>query len=105
MRAFSGLEDVDAARERLLELRAERERAHDRVLELQAAAAPAITVSAGGDWDELTLDERRALIRAVVERAVVAPGRGADRVTVELQGEVAGEAARSRTAKKRRKPS
>ena len=35
------------------------------------------------DWDVLTLDERRDLIRAVVDRAVVVPGRGDSRVTVE----------------------
>jgi hypothetical protein len=84
VRAFSGLDDVDAARERLLELRAERDRAQDRLAELEAATAPAITVTAG-DWDRLSLDGRRSLIRAVVERADVVPGRGPDRITVELR--------------------
>jgi hypothetical protein len=37
------------------------------------------------DWDILTLDERRDLIRAVVDRAVVVPGRGDGRVTVEAR--------------------
>ncbi|MBV8734455.1 MAG: hypothetical protein JO321_08555 [Solirubrobacterales bacterium] len=37
------------------------------------------------DWDELALDARRALIRAVIERVSVAPGSGADRVTIEPQ--------------------
>lgn len=87
VRAFTGLEDVDAARERLLALREERDRARDRLAELQAAAAPAVTVTATGDWELLTLDEQRALIRAVVDRAVVAPGRGRDRITVEARGE------------------
>jgi site-specific DNA recombinase len=87
VRAFSGLEDVDAARERLLELREARDRARERAAELREAAAPAVTVTASGDWDRLTLDERRALIRAVVHRAVVGPGRGRDRITVELLGE------------------
>jgi site-specific DNA recombinase len=86
VRAFSGLDDVDAARERLDELKAARDSARDRLDELQAAAVPAVTVSVG-DWDDLTLDERRALIRAVVERADVAPGRGSDHISTELRGQ------------------
>jgi DNA invertase Pin-like site-specific DNA recombinase len=86
VRAFSGLDDVDAARERLQELREARDQAHDRVVELEAATAPAITVTAG-DWDLLTLDERRALIRAVVDRADVPPGRGPGRIMVTPRGE------------------
>lgn len=87
VRAFTGLEDVETTHERLLELREERDRAHERLAELEAAATPAVTVSASGDWDALALDERRALIRAVIDRAVVAPGRGPDRITVHPLGE------------------
>ena len=87
VRAFTGLDDVDSARERLTELREQRDRARDRLADLQAAAVPAVTVSASGDWDLLTLEERRALIRAVVDRAIVAPGRGRGRVTVTARGE------------------
>jgi DNA invertase Pin-like site-specific DNA recombinase len=79
--AFTGLEDVAAARQRLLELREKRDKAVDRLDGLQAAQAPAITLTAE-EWDELTMDEQRALIRAVIDRADVAPGRGADRITV-----------------------
>ncbi len=79
--AFSGLDDVDAARTRLGELRDAREAARDRLAALQAAAAPAITVSAG-EWGDLTLDEQRALIQATIAEATVVPGRGDDRVTV-----------------------
>ena len=39
----------------------------------------AVTV---GDWDRLTMDERRDLIRAVIECVEVHPGRGAERLTV-----------------------
>jgi site-specific DNA recombinase len=81
IRAFEGLEDEQAVRERLQELRAARDEARERHDELVAGSA-ALTVSAG-DWDLLTHDERRALIRAVVDRAVVRPGRGPDRITVE----------------------
>lgn len=79
--AFTGLEDVAVAREKLQALREIRDQARDRLDELQAAQAPAVTVTAA-NWDDLTLDEQRALIRAVIDRAEVAPGRGADRLTV-----------------------
>jgi DNA invertase Pin-like site-specific DNA recombinase len=84
--AFDGLEDVEAARRRLHALREHRDEARGRLARLQAAAAPAITVTAG-DWDLLTLDERRDLIAAVVDHADVAPGRGPDRITVHPRGE------------------
>jgi hypothetical protein len=84
IRAFSGLDDVEAARERLTELRDRRDQARDRVAELQAVAAPAVTVGAG-DWDLLTIDEQRALIQAVVDEAIVVPGRGCDRITVKTR--------------------
>lgn len=86
VRAFSGLEDVDAARQRLLDLREQRDRARERLAELQAAAGPAVTVTAG-DWSLLTLDEQRALIRAVIDSVTVAPGRGRDRLAVHPRGQ------------------
>jgi site-specific DNA recombinase len=82
VRAFTGLDDVDATRERLSELREARDSARERYDQLRAASAPAVTVGAG-DWDLLTFDERRALIRAVIDRAIVNPGRGPDRITIE----------------------
>ena len=78
---------MDAARERLGELREQRDQARDRLAELEAAAAPTVTVTATGDWDVLTLDEQRAIIRAVVERATVAPGGGRDRISIQLRGQ------------------
>jgi site-specific DNA recombinase len=86
IRAFAGLEDEQAAQERLQELREARDEARERHDELVAASAPAITVSAG-DWNLLALAEQRDLIRAVVERAVVAPGRSPDRISVEPRGQ------------------
>ena len=86
LRAFAGLEEEQAARERLQELGSARDEARDRHDELVAASAPAISVRVG-DWDLLTLEERRALIRAVVDRAVVGPGRGSERITVEPRSE------------------
>jgi DNA invertase Pin-like site-specific DNA recombinase len=84
--AFSALDDVAAAREKLTALRDVRGAARERVEELRAATVPSITVSAG-DWNTLTLDEKRALIRAVVSEATVAPGRGADRIRVQTFSE------------------
>ncbi len=86
IRAFAGLEDETAARERLAELRDERDRARDQLDRLGGQRA-SVVLNAAADWDRLSLDARRALIRATVGRVTVAPGRGTDRVTVELVGE------------------
>lgn len=87
VQAFTGLDDVASARERLTELRVARDAARERLAELLAAAAPTVAVTAGGDWQAMTLDERRALIRAVILRVDVAPGRGRDRFAVQTFGE------------------
>jgi surface antigen len=84
--AFSGLDDVTATKIKLAALRDERDAARDRLDEMHAAVMPAITVTPD-DWHDLTLDEQRSLIRAVIDRAVVAPGRGRDRVTVHTRGQ------------------
>jgi DNA invertase Pin-like site-specific DNA recombinase len=86
IRTFDGLEDEEATRERLRELREARDQARERHDELLAASEPAITVSAG-DWGLLTDDERRALIVAVLDGAIVRPGRGPDRISIEPRGE------------------
>jgi site-specific DNA recombinase len=84
---LSGLEDVEGTRERLLSLREARDEAQARLDQLGGAPV-AITVNAATDWNLLTLQERRALIRATVESATVAPGgRGAGRITLKLFGE------------------
>jgi site-specific DNA recombinase len=80
---LTGLEDIEGTQKRLSELRQARDEAQARLDQLGGTQA-ALTVTASKDWDRLTLDERRALIRATVERASVAPGRGPDRIAVEL---------------------
>jgi hypothetical protein len=85
-RAFAGMESEPGARERLAELRGVRDSAQEHLDQLGGLRA-AVAINAADDWERLTLDERRALIRATVERATVAPGRGADRVSVELFGQ------------------
>jgi DNA invertase Pin-like site-specific DNA recombinase len=74
------------ARERLATATQNRDQAREQVDRLGGHRV-AVTLNAVDDWDRLSLDARRALIRAVVDRAEIAPGRGADRVTVHLVGE------------------
>jgi site-specific DNA recombinase len=81
VRAFDGLGDVESARERLGELKAAVDAARGRVDRL-GATGPVISISAARDWDRLTMDEQRALIRATIESAIVGPGRGAERITI-----------------------
>lgn len=80
-----GSEDEQAARDRLAELRAIRDAAQEHVERLGGAGAT-VTVNAASDWPRLTLEERRALVRATVDRVIVGPGRGVDRATVHLLG-------------------
>lgn|SRR5215831_2455195 len=83
--AFDGLDDVPATRTKLLEMKADYEAARERLNELRAAfGTPALASLA--DWDSMTLAEQRAVLRAVVRRIIVAPGRGtpAQRVTIEF---------------------
>ena len=83
LRTFAGLEAEAGAKARLDELRAAREDARHRVEQLGGLRS-SLTVTAADDWDRFSLEAQRALIRAVVARADVAPGRGLDRVTITL---------------------
>jgi hypothetical protein len=86
IRAFDGFEDEQAARDRLAELREARDVAQVRCDQLGSGSA-ALTVNGAKDWDALSLDGQRELIRAVIASATVGPGRGADRITVRLLAE------------------
>ncbi len=88
--AAAGLGNESVAIERLAELRQARDEAQGRLDQLGPHAAR--TVNAAADWDTLSLDGRRELIRATVESATVAPRgsdgpTGATRITVRLVGE------------------
>jgi DNA invertase Pin-like site-specific DNA recombinase len=88
LRSFTtaGLTDEPAAVERLADLRHARDEAQARVDRLSPLHG-SLTVHAVEGWDLLTLEERRALIRATVKSATVAAsGRGAGRVSVRLFG-------------------
>jgi DNA invertase Pin-like site-specific DNA recombinase len=96
IRAFDGLSDEPEARERLLELRQARDDAEAELDQLSGTHGT-VSITAAGDWEELTLEERRALIRATVKLATVAPSthrygkqdreRARERITVELFGD------------------
>jgi DNA invertase Pin-like site-specific DNA recombinase len=83
VRAFAGI-DVEAARERLLELQEAKHHAEDRLADLRRADADSVTVGAD-DWDSLSIEGRRALVRATIDSVTVSPGRGLDRVTVQAR--------------------
>jgi site-specific DNA recombinase len=96
--ATAGLDSEPAAVERLAELRQQRDEAQEAVDRLGGSETYRL-VNAATAWDEMTMHEQRALIRATVSKAVVAPGRrpwapedagaprGMDRVTVHLIGQ------------------
>jgi len=88
--AFDGLGAEPAAGRRLQALKAERDAAqmeYEKAVARKGAATVTVDID---DWDRLTLDEQRALIKAVLERVAVAPGvrgrgeqQGAGRLTFE----------------------
>jgi DNA invertase Pin-like site-specific DNA recombinase len=81
VRAFDVLGDVESARERLQELRTAVDEAQGRVDQLGGAGA-SLSISGDRDWDSLTVDEQRELIRLSIRSAVVGPGREAERITI-----------------------
>ncbi len=87
IRLLSGLEDEPSVRHRLAELREARDEAQAKLDQLGSGAPSTITINAADDWDRLTHEERRALIRATVQSLTVSSGRGAERVAVKLFSE------------------
>lgn len=84
LRAFGGLVDEPAAAERLTQLAENRDRAVEQLERLGGTRA-SLSIHTATDWDRLTADAQRTLIRAVVQRVTVAPGgKGAERLTVQL---------------------
>lgn len=80
-RVLADFMDEYAAVEKLAELRGIRDEAADAVDQLGGLRAAAV-IRADTDWELLTLDNRRALVVSTIERVTVAPGRGADRITI-----------------------
>ena len=79
----AGLETEASATERLAALRQARDEALERLEELQGIDAPAVVLDAVEDWGSLSLEARRGIIKAVLARALVSPGRGDDRIAFE----------------------
>jgi hypothetical protein len=79
--AFDGLGDLQATKDRLAQLRADVDGARERVAQL-GDANTALTINGDQDWELLSVDAQRALIRATVASATVASGRGAERITI-----------------------
>lgn len=79
----AGVEGEDVSVEKLRALREARDAARSRADESKRAAG-SLSIAVGTDWDRMSIDARRALIRTVVDRVDVAPGQGSDRVAVRL---------------------
>jgi site-specific DNA recombinase len=88
IRAFDGLDEA-AARERIDELREVRDAAQAERDQLGGRQEAQRIINALDDWDRLTYDERRALIKATVQSVEVFPATaagvpGPERVAVKL---------------------
>jgi len=84
VQAFDGLGDVSAVQAKLRDMQADYDAARERLEELRAAfGTPALASLT--DWDDMTLAERRAILRVVIKRITVSPGRGRldQRVAIE----------------------
>lgn len=81
IRAFAGVEDVEATQEVLGALLTERTE-KQAVVDQLGGAGDGVTLTAA-DRDTLTLEGQRDLVRAVVESVTISPGRGAERVAVK----------------------
>jgi hypothetical protein len=79
-----------AAKQKLQEAQHAIEAAQHAYDQIASNQANVIEIDPEADWDELTLDERRALIKARVDSVTVVPAakglKGADRITVTLYG-------------------
>ena len=82
----AGLEAEASATVRLVALRQARDEALERLEELQNIDTPAVVLDAAADWDSMSREARRGMIKAVLAHALVAPGRGDDRITYEARG-------------------
>jgi hypothetical protein len=82
--ALDEFSDTAAVKKKLRDLLIKAEAAEERADQLGSQRE---IVRAAKDCDRLSLDAQREIIQAVVERVVVSPGRGPERVRVELVGE------------------
>lgn len=83
--AAAGVATEPSAVEEMTALRHVRDEAQDRVDELPVTPST-VTIEIASDWLALSLAEQRELIKSTIKRIVIAPGRGLERITVELYG-------------------
>jgi site-specific DNA recombinase len=84
MEAFADLAGEPVAAATLRSLSETRDGISER---LDQIGGGSVSLPIGADWGRLSLDEQRAFVRATVERATVAPGKGPGRVAVQLFSE------------------
>ena len=82
LEAFTGLDDVKAAQDKLARLKQERDAAREQLDRLRPEDLPVVTLRGDKDWDRLTRAAQRALISTILDYVIVAPGRGEDRLTI-----------------------
>jgi site-specific DNA recombinase len=85
IRTLIGRDDEAATKEVLDALQTDRDDAQARHEHLDARTTPTLTVRTAHDWDKLTLDEQRGVIRSVLARVVVEHGRGDGRISFEAR--------------------
>jgi site-specific DNA recombinase len=79
--AFDGLGDLQATKDKLAALGAEVDAARECLDQLEDADV-AIRLNGAEEWDKLTRDEHRELIRLSIRSAFVGPGKGPGRITI-----------------------
>ncbi len=79
--AFDGLGDLQATKDKLAQLGTAVDEARERLAQLGPADV-AIRVNGAEEWDRMSAEEQRALIRATIKTATVGPGRGPERITI-----------------------
>jgi DNA invertase Pin-like site-specific DNA recombinase len=87
IRTLAADADEPAAIDRLAELRADRDAARDRLAQLGPTHGATLTLAADRDWDDLSIDEQRAMIRATVHVVAVSRGRGLSKMVLGLYGD------------------
>jgi Recombinase zinc beta ribbon domain len=76
IKAFTGMETEAAAVERLQELRSDRDAAQEALEQARdREAMPTLSLRLVDEWPALTVDEKRRLLQAGLERVEVRPGR------------------------------
>jgi hypothetical protein len=83
--AAAGLGAEPSAVQALTDLRERRDQVQERVDDaLDADHSLSVAITAG-DWDELSLEARRDLVKALIKRVRIHPGRGVERIEIDAR--------------------